>query len=268
MRKWHRICINVILTLIVAAGLGAVLFQQVRWKDSADSQKKAVETARFTPPAFPLPQVEPPAPPEAPDPVVQALVELDLAALQAINPDVTGWIYIPGTNISYPILQGPDNDYYLKHTWERKWNGGGSIFLDCHCSPDFEDYHTVIYGHRMNNSTMFAQLHSYEEQDFLREHPSVYVADASCVRRYDVFSVWEPSVSSPVYTADLSTPEARQEFADLCLSSSQVEAGVVPDPEDKLLTLSTCTGNGHATRWVVQASLFRIYNFPRENPLE
>lgn len=251
--------LNIVLSLIVAAGLGAVLLQQVRWKDGADSQRKAAQTAKFTPPPAPA------GPPEVPDPVAEALAELDLAALRAVNPDVAGWIYIPGTDISYPVLQGPDNDYYLRHTWERKWNGGGSIFLDWRCSPDFEGYHTVVYGHRMNNGSMFAQLHSFADQDFLQEHPSVYVADAARVRRYDIFAVWEPSVTSPVYSADLSTPEARREFVELCLSSSQAEAGEVsPGPEDKLLTLSTCTSHGHATRWVVQAVLARTYDLQKE----
>lgn len=267
MSKRLRIGLNIVLALIFAAGIGVLLAQQLRWKDSADSAERAGRMAKFTPPSAAPAQTAPPAaaswpaqPEQATDPVVQALMEVDLDALREVNPDVAGWLYIPGTEISYPILQGADNDYYLKHTWEKKWNGGGSIFLDWRCSRDFGSFNTIIYGHQMNNGTMFASLHLYEDQDFWREYPNVYAAADGGVYRWEVFAAWEAGVTSQVYATGFDTPEERQAFVDLCLEASQIDTGVVPGPEDRLLTLSTCTGSGHAARWVVQARLAEVYD--------
>ena len=262
MPKKLRIGLNIVLALIAAVGVGVLLNQQLRWRDSAQAQAKAEQTAKLVPraaTALPAEHTEPGAAEQSEqpeqDPVVQALAEMDLAALREVNPDVVGWLYIPGTEISQPVLQGPDNDYYLRHTWEKKWNGGGAIFLDWRSSQGFEDFNTIIYGHQMNNGTMFAPLHLYGEPDFWQDYPSVYVALEDSVYRYDVFAVWEPSVTSMVYTVDFDTLEKRQAFLELCLASSQINTGVVPDLEDRLLTLSTCSGNDHTVRWVVQARL-------------
>lgn len=270
MSKRLRAILNIVLILVALTCALVLLQQQLRWRDSAEATEKAAEIVH----AASAPSTADPAQPssagpgpetgagsgdEDMDPVVKELAELDLAALREINPDVAGWITIPGADISHPVLQGPDNDYYLHHTWEKKWNGGGSIFMDWRSSRDFEGFNTVVYGHRMRNGTMFGPLHRYAEQDFWEEHPYVYIADGMCVRRYVIFAAWEPSVTSAVYAQELNGEEARQEMIGQCLSGSSIDTGVVPGTEDHLLTLSTCTGNGHETRWVVQARLEETY---------
>lgn len=191
------------------------------------------------------------------DPQVAADLELlkgiDLEALKAVNPDVTGWICIPGTKLSYPLLCGRDNAYYLDHTWDGTPNSGGAIFVDMRCSLDLEDHHTIIYGHRMRNGSMFAPLKDYADGDFLKEHPKVYIADSKGIQIYQIFAAWEPDVTSIVYTLQLDTEEERQALLDICLKAGHLEGTASPGPDDQILTLSTCTGNGHATRWVVQA---------------
>lgn len=268
MNKRLRTILNIVLILAALAGAGMLLRQQLQWRDSAASAERASEIVHAVPahdskPAA-IPAEEPPVPGPAngsveTDPLVKELKTMDIAALRAVNPDVVGWITIPGGDISYPVLQGEDNDYYLHHTWEKKWNGGGSIFLDCRNSGDFGDFHTLVYGHRMRNGTMFAPLRRYAEQDYWAEHPDIYVTDGTQVYRYAVFAAWEPEVTSPVYARELDSEEVRREMIEACLSSSVIETGVVPGPEDRLLTLSTCTGTGHATRWVVQGKLVNTY---------
>lgn len=264
MSRRLRIILNTALLLVALICAGVLLRQQLQWRDSAAATDKAAEMVH----GGPAPQAgqqgaapaqEPDAGPEVTDPVVKELLGLDLAALREVNPDVAAWLTIPGADIDHPILQGTDNDYYLHHTWEKKWNGGGAIFLDCRCSPDFEGFHTIIYGHRMRNDTMFGPLHRYAAQGFWAEHPYAYIMDGKCVRRYQIFAAWEPSVTSAVYTLKLDSEEARQELIDQCLDGSVIDTGVAPGPEDKLLTLSTCTESGHETRWVVQGRLEEIY---------
>ena len=78
--------------------------------------------------------------------------------LRDINPDCVGWIEIPGTNISYPIVQGRDNDHYLRLNFEGKYSVGGVIFLDHRCDSDFDRTNTIIYGHNMRDGSMFGSL--------------------------------------------------------------------------------------------------------------
>lgn len=76
-------------------------------------------------------------------------LEIDFAGLKAVNPDVIAWIQIPALDISYPVVQGKDNAYYLHHLFSGESNINGSIFVDCHNQPDFTDQNTIVYGHNM-----------------------------------------------------------------------------------------------------------------------
>ena len=102
---------------------------------------------------------------------------VDFDGLKAVNPDVVAWIVIPGLDISYPVVQGEDNAYYLHHLFTRETNSSGSIFVDCHNRPDFMDQNTIIYGHNMKNGSMFGTLDTYQDAAFWEENPcfSIYV---------------------------------------------------------------------------------------------
>ena len=198
--------------------------------------------------------------PAAPDPNLVLLAEVDLDELWQINSDVLGWISIPETMVSYPILQGEDNDFYLKHTWQKASSSVGSIFMDYRSNPELTDFNTVIYGHRMRDRSMFGSLGDYKDQEHWRTHPSIYLADADGAYRYDIFAVYEASVTGPVYDLREFDTEEREEFIDACLEQSLIETGIVPTVDDHILTLSTCTGNGYANRLVVQAVLAESYD--------
>ena len=92
--------------------------------------------------------------PSAPDETVPAEIEetpaepawpeVDFAELAAVNPDVVAWLYGPDTGISYPVVQGEDNDYYLDHLFDGTANGAGCLFVDAACQPDLSGRNTVI----------------------------------------------------------------------------------------------------------------------------
>jgi len=260
MRKGLRIGLNILLVLVVVSGLTVLLRQQLNYRQIAADQAEAEAVAGLGGTPQPGPDAPAPSAPSIPLPEEAApLASLDLSALRAVNPDVVGWLYLPGADISQPVLQGADNDYYLKHSWERKWSAGGAVFLDYRCSSALDGFHTIIYGHRMNNGSMFGSLQKYEDPDFWRENPTVYLATEDAVYQYDIFAAWEPSVTSPVYGPAPESEAERNDFAALCRDSSQIDTGVAPGGSDRLLTLSTCAEQGHATRWVVQAVLARTY---------
>ena len=189
------------------------------------------------------------------DPYAGALAAMDFTALREVNSDVLGWILIPGTVISYPLLQGDDNSYYLNHTWKKWTNVVGSIFLECQNSPDLSDFNTVVYGHRMNNGSMFASLKYYKQQSYWAQHPKVYITDDNGAHCYEIFAAYEISTAGDTYKLSFPTDQPKQAYIDYCLEKSVIDTGLTPTVYDKILTLSTCTGNGHATRWVVQALL-------------
>ena len=195
-----------------------------------------------------------PAPPEEKDPKMEALAETDLDALRKVNADVLGWIQIPGSKIDYPILQGEDNEYYLKRTWKGHRNPVGPVFLESRNSPDFTDWNTIIYAHNMDNGTMFAGLHRYKRQEYWQEHPYVYIVTDAGVLRYEVFSSYNAKVGSKTYGLSFRQRETREEFIAMALEKSQIDTGIVPAVTDQIITLSTCSG-GEETRRVVHARM-------------
>ena len=187
------------------------------------------------------------------DPYAQALRNMDFTALQQVNPEVLGWILIPDSTISYPLVQHDDNTYYLKKTWKKQSSAVGAIFLEAKNSADFSDFNTVIYGHNMNNGSMFGGLKKYKKQSYWAAHPNVYITDQSGSRCYEIFAAYEVSTAGISYQIGFASDASRQNFLDQCMALSVIDTGVVPTIRDRIVTLSTCTGRGHATRWVVQA---------------
>ena len=273
MNRKLRISLIICLAVVFLGSLGAMVYRSVQLHKSEAARKEAEslvqqleEELEQTEPqkeaSEEIPKEilaeEPQGWQEAPvydDPHYDAMKEVDLTALREVNPDVIGWIRIPGTQIDYPLMQGEDNQYYLERTWKGEPNAAGSIFLEQHCSADLSDFNTIIYGHRMKNGSMFAALKYYNKMDYLQEHPYVYILDDAGPHRYEVFSAYEASVTGTTYRLAIEDDEIKQKFIDDCSGWSVIETGVEPTIRDRMLTLSTCTGRGYETRWVVQARL-------------
>ena len=113
-----------------------------------------------------LPDMEPEEPAEYHSPE-------DFESLRAVNPDIVAWIEIPGTDISYPVVQADDNETYLKRDFEGNKSAAGTIFLDCDSSSDLMGLHSILYGHHMKNQTMFAQIVKFKDESFFRENREV-----------------------------------------------------------------------------------------------
>ncbi len=175
-----------------------------------------------------------------------------LSELQAENPDTIGWIEIPGTGISYPLMQTEDNAYYLNHTFSGKVNSSGSIFMETLNSSDFSDLHTIIYGHNMKNGSMFAGLKNYESPSYLVSHPNIYIDLADGTHCYQIFSVCEVEADSDSYTIGFAPDEQYESFLQTLKSRSAYDTGVTVSREDSIITLSTCTKQGE-DRYLVHA---------------
>ena len=196
-----------------------------------------------------------------PDAAADSLAQIELAPLRHQNPDILGWISIPGTNISYPLLQGEDNDYYLNNTWDHRPSYQGSIFMECKNNANLEDFNTILYGHNLLDGTMFSQLHFYKDETFLRENPFIYLVTKTGILRYRIYAVYETPIDRITYRLRFDDSQ-KQAFLENGLSRSLYDTGVTPTTGDSILTLSTCTGVIRTNRWVVQAVLEGIVVSP------
>lgn len=89
---------------------------------------------------------------------------VDFAALQAQNPEIVGWLQIPGTAVNYPVVKHADNDYYLNHSFLGRDDEFGAIFMDYRSAEDLSGRNVVVYGHHLKNGEMFAQVADYSDQ--------------------------------------------------------------------------------------------------------
>ncbi|WP_305116571.1 class B sortase [Acutalibacter muris] len=94
----------------------------------------------------------------------------DIPLLKEKNPDCIGWVSIPGTGIDFPVMQ--NGSFYLKHDFEGGYTDYGLPFLDERCSLDTSD-HLIIYGHHMNDGSMFSALLNYADDDYCAAHPEI-----------------------------------------------------------------------------------------------
>jgi len=272
MNKKLRIALIFILALAFAASAGRMVYQGIQYKQGDETYAQAEALVQLPDLShLPIPQPAPSGDSSAPsssgeavvespppvyvDPYADALRNMDFSALRQVNEDILGWILIPGTRLSYPLVQGEDNSYYLNHTWRKGRNSVGAIFLEQNNSGNLQDFNTIVYGHRMNNNSMFGTLKYYKDAGYWSDHPYVYITDDNGSHRYEIFAAYEVSVEGDTYRLGFSSTSSKQSFIDYCLEQSVLDTGIVPTVSDRVLTLSTCTGNGHATRWVVQAVL-------------
>ena len=162
--------------------------------------------------------------------------EVDFEALMEINDDIIGWIYIEGTEISYPVLCGRDNKQYLFQSYEKKYLTAGSIYIDYRCSRDFTDSRTVVYGHNMHNGSMFGKLDKFAKESYMKKHPYVYILlPGGEMLKYEVKKAYKAYIESEVY---------------------KLPYGEAKNPEDRKLYLSTCTEDSSDTqRFVVECEL-------------
>ena len=183
---------------------------------------------------------------------------VDFAQLQEINPEVIGWIRVGAVNISYPVAQAKDNEYYLHRTFKKVDNFAGCIFENCDNSPFFTDQNTILYGHNMKNGSMFGQLKKFSEQATLDTNPYFWVFTKDFIYQYRIFSSSVVSKIGDPYITRFSEADF-QKFIDKSIASSEVSCGdVTVTTNDRIVTLSTCTGND-ATRRILQGVLVQVY---------
>lgn len=174
------------------------------------------------------------------------------------NPDLAGWIRIEDTVINYPVVQSPDRpDYYLHRDFDGEYNDRGCIFADAGCDIGNSD-NVILYGHHMNDGSMFAGLMQYANQSYWETHPEIQFDTLTEHRTYEVFAVFRTTASIgqgfPYHQfIDAGTEEEFDQYVANCKALAPYSTGITPEYGDQLLCLSTCEYTRENGRFVVMA---------------
>ena len=182
---------------------------------------------------------------------------IDLQKLYNINSDLVGWIRIDGTNINYPIMQNAN--FYLRKNFYKKNSSFGTPYLAEYCDLKTSD-NLILYGHHMNNKTMFSSLEKYKSFDFYKNHQYIkfYTLENGITieNTYEVIFAFKTIAYSEdgfkyssFYKA--SNEEQYNEFIEKCKLLSFYDTGKTAEYGDKLITLSTCEYSQENGRMVV-----------------
>lgn len=171
---------------------------------------------------------------------------LDWESLQVQYPDVKGWLTIPGTCVDYPVLQSSpqDPEHYLRRNYDHKWRMAGSLFFQYDCSLD--NLNLVIFGHNMTDGSMFAILKKMADPVYLQNHSTVLLQTAEGVTEYRILKAMTTDTNRLDFNR---TQFAGTEDFVAFAGSMGIQAG----PEDRLLTLVTCSYDWEEARTVVVA---------------
>lgn len=174
--------------------------------------------------------------------------------LLKINPDTVGWIrfHPEPSQINYPVVQGKDNSTYLDKTFSANDNTVGAIFVNTYNNADFSDRNTIIYGHRMNDNSMFHDLAKYEDKSFWEANPYfyIYTPDGREIT-YHIYSAGVVKDTSDTYLTEFASDEDYQKYLDGTKASASYDTGVEVNTDNVVVTLSTCTKDSNEDRFVV-----------------
>lgn len=183
---------------------------------------------------------------------------IDFTQLLSVNSDIVGWLRIRALDISYPVVQGKDNDYYLHRTFEKTDNFAGCLFVNSYNMGDFTDQNTIIYGHNMKNGSMFGKLKNFNDPEVFKKSRYFWIFTPDFIYQYRIFSASVVDKTGLTYQISFTDDEFDQ-FISRAYSNSVVDnQGVTVTKEDRIVTLSTCTGDD-STRFVVMGKLAQIY---------
>ena len=174
---------------------------------------------------------------------------LAVKELKKENSDIVGWLEIENTNINYPVLQGTDNEYYMTHNYKKEKSKNGSIFLNNEYDWSIPSSNLLIYGHNLNNGTMFQELLKYADESFYIEHPIIHFTTTKEDAKYEIISVFksrvyyksEENVFRYYYFINANSEAEYNQFVSDAKKASLYNIDATAKYGDQLITLSTCS---------------------------
>lgn len=182
--------------------------------------------------------------------------KVDFDELKKQNSDTIGYIKVNNTNIEYVVVKTNNNDFYLNHNFNKDRNIAGWIFVDYRNKVDESDRNLIIYGHNMKDGSMFDSLiNVLKEKWYTNEdnHIITFITEKN-VYKYDVFSTYSIDAEDYYITTEFSNDKNYLNFLNKLKSRSNYDYNIKLTSEDKILTLSSCIGDGKK-RVVLHAKL-------------
>lgn len=263
--KWK----NIILILIIITSIITLLisiFNIIKWK--IDSNKTNYEITNIQE-NINVEEIQDTENTEIIEPVIEVskenpywdyinmnMINVDFNGLKRTNPDVVGWLKVNGTNINYPFVQSSDNDYYLTHSFNKSYNGGGWVFLD-YRNNGTNNKNTIIYAHGRSDKTMFGTLKNVLNNGWLN-NTNNYVIKISTETEnslWQIFSVYRIPTTSDYLQTNFNDETEYQNFLDMIKDRSSHNFDTNVASTDNILTLSTCYNN--SDKMVVHAKLIK-----------
>lgn len=190
-------------------------------------------------------------------------VNVDFTTLKDINENACAWLVIDGTNINLPVVQGVDNEYYLKHDIEGNDSKYGTLFVDYRNNSlevpeyDLSDF-TYIYGHHMAGGKMLAPICNYKSQSYYDKHPFgiVYTPDGNAYQaEFFAGMVISGEDDGVLFTSDFIDEDSHELYITNLKVNSTFESDVNVQYGDKVLALITCSYETNNSRYVLYAKL-------------
>ena len=185
---------------------------------------------------------------------------IDFDKLKKINEDIVGWIYIPGTSISYPILYGSKYEHL---DYKGNYSICGSIFLTDDEVKNLTDQNPILYGHHMRDGSMFGTLYRFKDKEFGKKHQEIQIYTSEKITVYSLYSVCQTDKYGEEYQSKFESNKLFQKYVEKMKRKSLYLSGEKTEQTESLVTLSTCDGmQGTSRRLIVQGS--EIYEYLSE----
>lgn len=185
------------------------------------------------------------------------LIDVDITELKEKNSDTVGWINVNNTNINYPFVQTKDNSYYLNHSFDKKYNEAGWVFLDYRNNNDLNNKNTILYAHSRLDKTMFGSLSKVLKSSWYNNKDNHIIRLSTDTENtlWQIFSVYKIPEESYYITTNFNSNEEYTKFLNTIKQRSIHNFNTNLDTNDKILTLSTCYSDTERT--VVHAKLIK-----------
>ena len=185
------------------------------------------------------------------------LIDVDINKLKEKNSDTVGWINVNNTNINYPYVQGKDNNYYLDHSFNKKYNEAGWVFLDYRNDKNLSNKNNILYAHSRLDKTMFGSLSKTLKSNWYnnKDNHIIRLSTETENTMWQIFSVYKIPEETYYITTNFNSDNDYQKFLNTIKERSIHNFSTNLTTEDKILTLSTCYSDTERT--VVHAKLIK-----------
>lgn len=178
-------------------------------------------------------------------------LSIDMEQLREMNGDFRGWFYFPALEVSYPVVQGEDNEYYLKHSYEGEKSNSGCVFMDCGAASDWSDRNTFVFGHNMRDGSMFGTFRKLvDDPSLLDANSRFYIYTEEAVYTYEIFSYYMTKSSSNRYMV-FTSDENYDIYTQWAVENSNYHFDVDLSGRANIVSLSTCYGSAGTSRRVL-----------------